>query len=108
MKSLKTTVVLAALIASCGTTPKQAGHATQAGCTLVEALTDSAIVESFCALAPELAELGALVLSTRADAGSADAGTARSTVACKVIPTTTVCATNTETLAAVRTMKAKK
>jgi hypothetical protein len=90
----------------CGITPKQAGVGTDAACKLVEALAQDATVESICADAPAIAELTASVLASRADAG-ADAGP-RAAMACKVIPTTAVCATNAETLAGIRAVKARR
>lgn len=93
-------------VSACGVTPKQAGDGTKAACTIVEAVTDSALVDSICATAPELASLAAFVASVRADAGS-DAG-ARMAAPCKVIPQTTTCATNAETAAAIRALKAKR
>ncbi len=91
------------VIVGCGITPKQAGDATDAACTVVEALTPDQTVESVCAMAPEVASIVAFIASTRADAGPA-----RYAERCKLIPTTTVCATNAETLAAVRAVKAKR
>ncbi len=93
-------------LTGCNVTPKQAGAGTDAACKLVEALTQDATVESVCAFAPELAAIGASVMATRADSG-ADAGP-RAAMACKVIPTTQVCATNAETLAAIRKVKAAR
>ncbi len=88
-------------VASCNTTPKQAGDATNAACTLVEAFTADTTVESVCASAPVLAELVTAAIAARADAGAA-----RHAEHCKIIPTTTVCATNAETLAGIRAVKA--
>ncbi len=103
---MKKTIALAfVLFAACGVTPKQAGDAATDACTIVKALDPSAVVDSICATAPELAALGAFVAGTRADAGGAGAKRADP---CEVIPKTTVCATNAETLAAIRAVKAKR
>jgi hypothetical protein len=99
------TIALIRIIAACGVTPKQAGDGTQAACTLVQAFEGSAVVDSICAFAPELAAIGASVMAARADAG--DAG-ARMALKCTVIPDTAVCATNAETLAAIRKVKAAR
>ena len=83
-------------------TPKQAGDATEAGCALVQAFTADHVVDSICATAPELAQLAAAVMAARADSG------ARTVVACKIIPTTTTCASNAETLAGIRAVRAAR
>ncbi len=93
------------IITACGVTPKQAGDGAQAACTLVQAFEGSAVIDSICAVAPELAAIGAAVMASRADAG--DAGP-RAALACKPIPGTEVCATNSETLAAIRKVKAAR
>lgn len=95
-------LVLVLLASSCGITPKQAGGATDAGCKVVEAFADSAAVESVCATAPELVELAAVAMAARADSG------ARSARTCKIIPDTTTCATNAETLAGIRAVRARR
>ena len=83
-------------------TPKQAGDGAKAACTLVEVFTDSAVVDSICATAPELIELGAIVMMARPDAE------ARKTLKCSVIPTTQVCAESSELIFAIRKVKAKR
>jgi len=102
---MKHLVGLLIVVVACGVTPKQAGDDAKAACTLVQAFEASAVVDSICATAPELVELGAVVLASRADAG--DAGVKVS--ACKPIPgPLSVCATNAETLAAIRNVKAAR
>ena len=86
----------------CNVTPKQAGDATEAGCALVQAFTADHVVDSICATAPELAQLAAAAMASRADSG------ARTVVACKIIPTTTTCASNAETLAGIRAVRAAR
>ncbi len=87
-------------------TPRQAADVTDSSCQTVEALTTNATVESVCELAPGLAELAALALEARA-AQRVDGG-ARGTASCRIIPTTTVCATNAEILSGIRALKAKR
>ncbi len=82
-------------------TPKQASDVTDASCKTVEALAPDATVESICAFAPELAAIAALVMASRADGGPARMAVR----SCVIIPTTTTCATNAETLAAIRAVK---
>lgn len=99
------TIAAVRILAACGITPKQAGEVADASCKVVQVIENSAVVDSICALAPELAAMGAYVMASRADAGD---GGARMAIACKLIPGTEVCATNAETLAAIRKIKAAR
>ncbi len=85
-------------------TPKQAGDATDSACQVVEALAGDGTVDAICAFAPELAEIAALVMANRADGGPGRMAVR----SCAIVPTTTVCATNAERLAAIRAVKAKR
>lgn len=67
------------------------GPAAEGVCQLVENFTGSTVVESICASLPEIATILEVVAPLIALAEKGDAGHARET--CKVIPTTTVCAT---------------
>lgn len=94
-----------------GCSPAKVKSGTEIGCNVIEAFTDDKIVESICATAPELASLAAEIIAsrmaTRADSGT-DGGSPRGTTACKVIPGAAICATNEETLVAIRSLKAAR
>lgn len=92
------------LTAGCGATPKQVSDGTDAACKLVEAFSGTPAVESICATAPELAALAAAALDARAAAAARD----RKADQCKPVPTTTVCVTETELAAGIRSVKAKR
>jgi hypothetical protein len=95
-------ITSAILLAACNVTPKQAGAGTQAACTLVQAFSDSVVVDSICASAPELAELAAAVMASREDASARKAGP------CRPLPESDVCATESETLRAIRAVRAMR
>ncbi len=93
------TSVAAAAIFALACTPKQAGEATRAACTLIEAVAEDTTVESVCATAPEVAEIIDWIATSAPDAR------AKRVAMCARIPTTSVCATNAETLRAIRKVK---
>lgn len=64
-----------------------------AGCHLVQALTDDGAIKSVCATASELSTVAKLLLAERGDAGSTRARSG----GCVVLPTTSYCATGAET-----------
>lgn len=88
----------------------EAGVAVAPGvCTLIENITGTQanpIVESLCASAGEIATLVATVIPLIALAEKSDAGKARE--ACKVIPTTTVCATPDQLHAGIQAVVAQR
>lgn len=102
---LITGIALSLVLPSCGVTPHQAADGTQAACTLVQAYAQNAVVDDVCASAPEIAAIIADIAAMRA---SQDAGTTPKLDKCRMIPTTKTCATEAETLGAVRKLKASK
>ncbi len=97
-------LVVGSILGACGAvTPAQVGADTKGACTIVEAFENSAVVDSVCAFAPELATIAAEAMSARADAGAA-----RYATRCRIIPQTTTCATDAEILAGIRAVKAAR
>ena len=94
---------------ACGLTANQASSSTEAGCKLIEAFADNNVINSICATAPEIATIAADIINRRAlDADSgADAG-ARKLEKCRNLPTTPICATETEFLAGIKAAQAAR
>jgi len=107
VKANITGIALIACLASCGVTPNQAATDTKVACTLIQAYHDDKIVDDVCATASDVLALVTDVAVQRADAGT-DGGIDAKAAKCKLIPTTKVCATDAETLAAVRRLKASR
>lgn len=84
------------------TTPQVQGLA-ESGCTIVSAFVNDPRLETVCAGASDLIDIGSAILKSRADAGPA-----RHVTACRFIPTTEVCASESETAAAIRAFKASR
>jgi hypothetical protein len=104
MKLAITSIALASVFA-CGVTPNQASDGTKLACTLVQAYSQNAVVDDVCASVPDIAAIVADIAAMRA---SKDAGTTAKLDKCRMIPTTKTCATEDETLSAIRKLKASK
>jgi hypothetical protein len=89
-------LITLALIA-CLPTPKQESAIVDGACTIVEAYSDSPAAEAICATAEELT-----VIANAARSARVDAGPGVRLAPCKIIPTTTTCATDKELLPAIR------
>lgn len=100
MKIYITGIAFVAILA-CGITPGQIASETKAACTIVQAFVQNEVVYDVCATAPEITAIVADIASMRA---TADAGAAK-LEKCRIIPTTTLCATSQETLGALRNLK---
>lgn len=75
-------------------------------CTLLDAFAGSPKEEALCATAEQLAEISGLIRQSRE--APADAGEpARKGLQCKIVPQTTVCATDEELAAAIRKVTKK-
>ncbi len=95
--------VIGAHCTGCGLTPKQASDDTKVACTVLEAFEGGAVVDSICATAPELASIADTIATSKAP----DSG-ARMATRCRMIPTTTVCASDSELRAAIQKVKASR
>jgi hypothetical protein len=83
---------------------KEAQQFIAPACTLVEAVTADERVHAICAAEQELAGIVNTIRTARADAGPGRTATAN----CKIIPHTTMCATTSETAAAIDAALAKR
>lgn len=75
-------------------TPAQSSAIVDGTCTVLEAFESTPLVRTICASADELAEIARIASASRT-ASASDSG-ARRVGPCKVVPKTTVCATNEE------------
>lgn len=87
-------------------TPKQEGAIAEASCTVVDAFAGGPLEQAICATADELIAMEADVRADRSDGGAGKLG--RLSGKCKIIPSTTVCATDSETAMAIRARKAAR
>ncbi len=93
-------------------TPGQVGAVADATCTLLAAFAGGPEEQAICATADDLIALETDIRGTRAvalvDAGSTGHAMGRKLEPCSIVPGTTLCATQTELAAAIKSRKAKR
>jgi hypothetical protein len=107
MKTI-TGIVAVLVVSSCSATPKQTAEGAKTACTLVQAFSQEKIVEEVCATAAEILDIVTAIESMRVESKSDGGPTAAKLDKCRLIPTTKTCATESETLTAIRKLKATK
>lgn len=93
-------LIFALALTGCVLTPTQAKTTADAACRVVSAFASSSDIEDVCASAPELVAMAVSILESRQGMKLP-----AKTFGCKDIPMTSVCASNTERLIAIRLIK---
>lgn len=100
--------LLALILGACAAAGREAKTDTNAACDIIQALDSNGTVHQVCAVAEDIAGIVSIVTAERAS--EADAGGRVSVVMpaqCRTIPSTNVCATDRELVAAIDRVKAK-